>query len=733
MMKTNSITEKKNFFEDSTCRKSEFAKISIHSNELSTHSDLKENFKYTQKIFKIQKYVKSGKFENKILSEEEFSEEEILKSSNDLAKKISPFSKVNFSKLRKKEKNQRYFMMKKLVHNLNFKLKKLEKQVAKNPCSLLNKLSKIKIRKMEAFSGIKPRDGKEQPKSKSIDEFKFENLVKAATKLYFYEDFEYLDEKNMLNTLFRLIDSEKFNLNCLQIKKISNILRSIKQKSNLAAFEPCQHKQSFRENESDNKIKEEENLLMDDSNNSNSENEELNKLNLKFKIIDDDVNKEQMEKELNSLNIQITQKDLELLKSLGKRSKEQNRLLSVISNNDDVLSKNINFSKCCELKKINNLNNKEIKLKKNQNNKLNKISIKSEQKSGYLKKKIKTLKRKKILKFTQQITNEDFENKNVIGILHEDKYCQENKIYGSIIPQNQNSERNLKQISETNDSNNIYDTNNFQGSSSLSNPNSQNVNNNETVNNAMDALISYNQANKDNILIRDYTNTITNVSDQNISHFQIQQGCENYLIDMMNQKIINYNTDHNSDLSYNNSNNSGLNNCNFSYPNYSQAPGTYLKSNSSYNSLNHLQCSTNINNLNLNSNSSLDAALNSNLNNSTGALEFLSRLLLFQSLKQNVNSNNFFNNDTYNNSHHNNIINYNNGAKFLEKKRLRNLEENAFIQQYNQNNFNNLKKNDYISYLNNFNLHNNNDINEEQINYLFGLQSLLLNCVNPQQ
>ena len=94
-MSTNS-----KIFEKETCffgtKKDDFCRISMNSNEMSTHSEVKET-KCNVKIFKIQKYVKSGKFDNKILSEEEFSEEEISHES-DIKKKISPYSKVNYIK-----------------------------------------------------------------------------------------------------------------------------------------------------------------------------------------------------------------------------------------------------------------------------------------------------------------------------------------------------------------------------------------------------------------------------------------------------------------------------------------------------------------------------------------------------------------------------------------------------------------------------------------------------------
>ena len=332
-----------------------------HLNELSTHSDIKE-IKYNPKIFKIQKYVKSGKFDNKILSDDEFSEDEFLEKK-DLGKKISPFSKVNFSKLRNKEKIQRYFMMKKLINNLNKKKKKLEKQVTRNPCRLLNKLSKIKINKMEKLSGIKNKtnsiENSNQDTKKNIPEFKFENLIKASQILYTNENFEFADEKNILNSLFRILDNEKTNLNNLQFKKISNILRSLNNENFKNKFNESNFKNLSEEKIDILQDEITQTLNLDDSlSNDNAENNKFSfKKNFVFKIIDND---DSFAEKTSDLKLSVTNKDLELIKNSSSR----NEILKIISNLDDDEILNIkknNFQKSCELKLINKLELNKIK------------------------------------------------------------------------------------------------------------------------------------------------------------------------------------------------------------------------------------------------------------------------------------------------------------------------------------------------------------------------------------
>jgi len=348
-------------------KKDDLSKISLNSNEMSTHSNVKEP-KYNTKIFKIQKYVKSGKFENKILSDEEFSEKETLKEEH--KKKISPYSKVNFSKLRNKEKIQRYLMMRKLVNKLNCKLKSMEKLVGKNPCSLLDKLAKIKISKMEKLCNKPKRELNDNKTFEEFQEFKFENLVKAAKKLYFHEDFEFCEEKNLLNLLFKVFDNEKINLNSLHLNEIMKIIRSIKENNQEKNFfEEKINKKSFIKLSRgiSNNISDSIDHLNLELNESNIECEDYALINLKLKVKDKKETLKPYNEDLQSLQIQNTQKNLNIIKN----PEDKNDILTIKFNQDEKKNFNYNIKRNnlerCELKFNNNCDafhnkNKKIKL-----------------------------------------------------------------------------------------------------------------------------------------------------------------------------------------------------------------------------------------------------------------------------------------------------------------------------------------------------------------------------------
>lgn len=459
MNNNKKTSEKESYF--FSIKKDDFSRISMNSNEMSTHSDVKET-KSKSKIFKIQKYVKSGKFDNKILSEDEFSEEEILEKG-ELKKKISPYSKVNFSKLRNKEKTQRYLMMRKLVNRLNFRLKSLDKQVSKNPCSLLDKFAKIKISKLEKISNKPNRELNNEKIYDESHEFKFENLVKAAKKLYFYEDFEFSDEKNLLNLLFRLLDNEKTNLDSIHFSKIMYVLRIIKENNreeNIIFQEEVNQKEpktTLNQSQMLTKHSGQSGNFDLELNESNTEEEEYPLINLNIKVIDDNESFVSNSTSHQSMKIQITQKDLKILET----SKEQNNILKIKFNLDD--KKNFHFNQKrndlerCELKLKNNFNafnnkNKKIKsigIKKNCNNKC--LIEKNEDLICLSKLKSNNVNNNKKLKENINIKANDNEmNIKSTPINGNEEYSISNSDK-LMIDQEERKEKNFPQSNETND------------------------------------------------------------------------------------------------------------------------------------------------------------------------------------------------------------------------------------------------------------------------------------------
>ena len=59
-----------------------------------------------KKIFRIKKFVKFNKLMSELCSDEDASESSKIEVDGAKAKKISPFSKVNFSKLKDEEKDE---------------------------------------------------------------------------------------------------------------------------------------------------------------------------------------------------------------------------------------------------------------------------------------------------------------------------------------------------------------------------------------------------------------------------------------------------------------------------------------------------------------------------------------------------------------------------------------------------------------------------------------------------
>lgn len=169
-----------------------------------------------RKIFRIKKYVKYNKFLSEICSDEELSDNHKTELKEPKAKKISPFSKVNFSKLKAEEKDERLKNLAKLVKRLRRKVRNLENKVRFNPTKLLNKHIWNKL-------GINTKNKYLQPEF----QFDFDKICKALKKVRNYEEYEFDDQKHLIENIINLVADENMKIGSLAYKKICSILRPL--------------------------------------------------------------------------------------------------------------------------------------------------------------------------------------------------------------------------------------------------------------------------------------------------------------------------------------------------------------------------------------------------------------------------------------------------------------------------------------------------------------------------
>ena len=166
-----------------------------------------------KKIFRIKKFVKYNKIISDLCSEED-SESEKHPANEVKKKKISPFSKVNFSKLKDEEKDDRLKNLAKLVKRLRRRVRNLEHKVKANPTKLLNKYLWNKL-------GINTKNKYLKPEF----EFDFERIVKALKKIRNYDDFEFNDQKHIIENMINFIADDTLKLDSLAFKKICSLIR----------------------------------------------------------------------------------------------------------------------------------------------------------------------------------------------------------------------------------------------------------------------------------------------------------------------------------------------------------------------------------------------------------------------------------------------------------------------------------------------------------------------------
>ena len=175
-----------------------------------------------RKIFRIKKYTRYNKYLNEICTDSDASEEEKKKLKDQKIKKISPFSKVNFSKLKIEEKDERLKNLAKLVKKLRRKTRNLENKIRFNASKLLNKYIWTKL-------GINTKN-KYNPPEFSFD---FDKICKALKRAKNHEDFEFADEKHLIENLINLISEDKLKLDSLGYKRICSQIRMLLDKDQI--------------------------------------------------------------------------------------------------------------------------------------------------------------------------------------------------------------------------------------------------------------------------------------------------------------------------------------------------------------------------------------------------------------------------------------------------------------------------------------------------------------------
>jgi hypothetical protein len=183
-----------------------------HTIEAITGESGIKNEKVKKKIFRIKKFVKYNKLISDLFSEEDGSESEKL-ASND-AKRIFPCSKVNFSKLKEEEKDNRLKNLAKLVKRLRRRVRNLEHKVKVNPTKLLNKYLWNKL-------GINHKNKYLKPEY----EFDFEKIIKALKKIRNHDNLEFNDQKHIIENIINFIANDTLKLDSLAYKKICSLLR----------------------------------------------------------------------------------------------------------------------------------------------------------------------------------------------------------------------------------------------------------------------------------------------------------------------------------------------------------------------------------------------------------------------------------------------------------------------------------------------------------------------------
>jgi len=180
-------------------------------------TEMDENPKVKKKLFKVKKYVEYDEILKEIYSEGEENNEEISKTKNKLLnRKRLTFKKKEdtFAKLSQKEKVEKLGQLSKLVKRYRRKYTCLQSKIKNNITKIFQKYiyEKLKINYKNKYLNH----------NLNVDLYQ---VVKSLRKLHSANNFEYSDQKYVLENMVNLIADNKIPLDSINFKKICTQVR----------------------------------------------------------------------------------------------------------------------------------------------------------------------------------------------------------------------------------------------------------------------------------------------------------------------------------------------------------------------------------------------------------------------------------------------------------------------------------------------------------------------------
>jgi hypothetical protein len=164
-----------------------------------TRPEDESRFLSRKKVFRIKKVYKVREDEEPSV----IDNDDVINECRN--KRISAFSKVNFSKLTEQEKDERLKNLLSLSQKLKSKVRKLE--------------LKLKSGSSKIFSIFFNHSLKKKKEALNVN-FDIEKLCTALKKLKTHQGFEYKDQQLVIETLINLIAEDPEILNTINFKKI---------------------------------------------------------------------------------------------------------------------------------------------------------------------------------------------------------------------------------------------------------------------------------------------------------------------------------------------------------------------------------------------------------------------------------------------------------------------------------------------------------------------------------
>ena len=217
--------------------------ILFEPNDITQLNIKNENYtkdtKKTKNISRIKKFHKYDEILEEICSEENHSDGEKIEKKDSKRRRVSAFSKVNFTKLKNEEKDERLQNLSKLVKRLRRKVKNLENKFKNNTNKLLTKFISHSLgfsKRKKPTSNNSNLTMTDLNKSTAINnsnlngvnnslEIDVDKICMALNNLRNYDNFEYEDEKHIIENLINLIAENKLPLDSINFRKICTQLR----------------------------------------------------------------------------------------------------------------------------------------------------------------------------------------------------------------------------------------------------------------------------------------------------------------------------------------------------------------------------------------------------------------------------------------------------------------------------------------------------------------------------